>query len=458
MIKEVKLPEIAENIDEATVIKVLVKEGDNVEEEQSLIEIETEKAASDIPSPVDGTVKEIKVEEGKEIKVGEVILTIDTEGGDGKEEQKDDEGKDDEKEGKEKEEKGKKEVGKEDKQQDEMKKEEEEEEGEKEKEEEEEDKKDSYSEEEEKEIREEEQDEEKKIVPASPGVRRFARELGVDIQKVKGTGPSGRIMKEDVKGYTKKAITKGGKAGGISPIELPDFSRWGDTERKPLSKVRQITAENTQKSWQNIPHVTQFDKADGGNVEAFRQKYGKVVEKAGSKLTVTSILLKICSLALQTYPRFNSSLDEDANEIIYKKYINIGVAVDTDRGLLVPVVKDVDKKSITDLALELDDLAKRSRNKKIKPDEMEGGNFTISNLGGIGGTGFTPVIFPPQVAILGVARSETEAVLEDGKFVPRVKLPLSLSYDHRVIDGADGARFLRLIAESLENPMAIFLK
>jgi pyruvate dehydrogenase E2 component (dihydrolipoamide acetyltransferase) len=283
----------------------------------------------------------------------------------------------------------------------------------------------------------------------------------VDIQQVAGTGPGGRITVEDVKAHAKQML-QGGAAGAAAPAAaggmpqpapLPDFSRFGETSREPMSQVRKITADNTTRSWQTIPHVTQFDNADVTALEEFRQKFGKRVEKAGGKLTVTAMLLKIVGRALETFPRFNASLDSQTKEIVYKHYVNVGVAVDTDRGLLVPVIKDVDKKSITDLALELADVAGRARGKKIKPDEMDGGNFTISNLGGIGGTAFTPVVLPPQVAILGVARSSWQPVYTDGEFEPRLILPLSLSYDHRIIDGADGARFLRWICDVMENPL-----
>ncbi len=281
----------------------------------------------------------------------------------------------------------------------------------------------------------------------------------MDIQQVAGAGPGGRITAEDVKAHAKQRLQGGGAAapaavGGLAqPAPLPDFSRFGETSREPMSQVRKITADNTTRSWQTIPHVTQFDNADVTALEDFRQKFGKRVEKAGGKLTVTAMLLKIVARALETFPRFNASLDSQTKEIVYKHYVNVGVAVDTDRGLLVPVVKDVDKKSITDLALELADVAGRARSKKIKPDEMEGGNFTISNLGGVGGTAFTPVVLPPQVAILGVARSSWQPVYNGEGFEPRLILPLSLSYDHRIIDGADGARFLRWICDVMENPL-----
>jgi pyruvate dehydrogenase E2 component (dihydrolipoamide acetyltransferase) len=280
----------------------------------------------------------------------------------------------------------------------------------------------------------------------------------VDIYQVEGTGPGNRILIDDVKAFAREKISGRESMGmGGMGIALPDFSKWGETERKPLSKVREITAENTWKSWNANPHVTQFDKADITGLEQFRNQYAEKVEKAGGKLTVTAMLLKLAAFALQQFPRFNSSLDMQQQEIIYKKYIHIGVAVDTDRGLLVPVVKDVDKKSLIELAVELGSLAQKARNKKISPDEMEGGNFVISNLGGIGGTNFTPVIFPPQVAILGVARAETQPVYQEGEFKPRLILPLNVSYDHKIIDGADGARFLRWICQALENPMSIFL-
>jgi pyruvate dehydrogenase E2 component (dihydrolipoamide acetyltransferase) len=298
-------------------------------------------------------------------------------------------------------------------------------------------------------------------VPAAPSTRRLAREIGVDIHTVAGSGPGGRITAEDVKAHAKQRL-QGGAAGAAAapaaggmpqPAPLPDFSRFGETSREAMSQVRKITADNTTRSWQSIPHVTQFDNADVTALEEFRQKFGKRVEKAGGKLTVTAMLVKIAARALETFPRFNASLDSQTKEIVYKHYINIGVAVDTERGLLVPVIKDVDKKSITDLALELADVAGRARSKKIKPEEMEGGNFTISNLGGIGGTAFTPVVLPPQVAILGVARSSWQPVYTDGELEPRLILPLSLSYDHRLIDGADGARFLRWICDVVENPL-----
>ena len=290
----------------------------------------------------------------------------------------------------------------------------------------------------------------------------------MDIQRVSGSGPGGRISRDDVKSEARRIVkgrqpAEGGAEGpggaAASPAaELPDFSKWGPIEKQPMSKVRRITAGSTSTAWRAIPHVTQFDRADLRTMNGFRQSYKKKVAEAGGKLTVTAILLKILASALKVFPQFNASLDLANEQIIYKRYYHLGVAVDTDRGLLVPVIRDVDKKDVTQVAVELTELAERTRNKKIKPDELEGATFTLSNLGGIGGTNFTPIVYHPQVAILGVARAYRELILEEngsGREAVRARtiLPLALSYDHRVIDGADGARFLRWIAEALENPL-----
>ncbi|HKJ42601.1 MAG TPA: 2-oxo acid dehydrogenase subunit E2, partial [Sunxiuqinia sp.] len=234
-----------------------------------------------------------------------------------------------------------------------------------------------------------------------------------------------------------------------------DFSKWGLVSMEPMSTIRKVTAKKVQEAWQIVPHVTQFDEADITRLEKFRKQNQESVAKQGGKLTVTALLLKIAGLAMQRFPRFNASLDEENEQIIYKHYYHIGVAVDTPQGLLVPVVRDVNSKSLVELSVELKDLAKRARDKNISSDEMQGGSFTISNLGGIGGTGFTPIVYAPQVAILGVSRSKYQQVLVDDKFKKRLVIPLSLSYDHRVIDGADGARFLRWISDVIENPYAI---
>jgi len=246
---------------------------------------------------------------------------------------------------------------------------------------------------------------------------------------------------------------------GLTPaVYLPDFSKWGEIEREPMSKVREKTATHLSGAWATVPHVTQFDKADITEMEKLRKQFAPKAEAEGGKLTMTAILLKICAAALRVFPQFNASVDMQNKEIVYKKYLNIGVAVDTDRGLLVPVIRDVDDKNIVDLSVELTQIAQKTRDRKLSLEEMQGGNFTISNLGGIGGTAFTPIVNAPEVAILGVSRSKYEPVYDNGKFEPRLMLPLSLSYDHRLIDGADGARFIRWVVEAIEQPFKIVLE
>jgi pyruvate dehydrogenase E2 component (dihydrolipoamide acetyltransferase) len=432
MIKEIKLPEIAENIESATVLSILVSKGDKIKKDDNIAEMESDKAAFDLPTDVSGEIKEIKVSVGDEVKVGQVVMTVETDTDEDEEEEKDKESKEESEADQEKDEK--------DDTHDE------------------EDviKKDAADDQEE---QDHDQPKGKMEVAAAPSIRRLARELGIDIYKVEGTGPGDRITAEDVKAYAKEIARKSiDKASIRDDYELPDFSKYGSIERKPLNSIRKRIADNMQASWQSIPHVFQFDKADITNLETFRKKYGKEAENAGGKLTITAILVKIMAQALKTFPNFNASLDLENDEIIFKNYYHIGVAVDTDRGLLVPVIKDVDRKSIISLATELDEMAKKTRNKKIKPDELQGGNIAISNLGGIGGTNFTPIIYRPNVAVLGVSQTRLEPQYMDGEFKPRQMLPLSLSYDHRAIDGAEGARFLRWFCESLENPLLIMFK
>ncbi|MGH7451592.1 MAG: 2-oxo acid dehydrogenase subunit E2, partial [bacterium] len=304
--------------------------------------------------------------------------------------------------------------------------------------------------------------ERKEIAAAAPSTRRFAREIGIDINTVPGSGPGGRISIEDVKAFARqvnqqKAAPRVGFAV-IEPESLPDFTKWGEVERKPMSKIRQATARHLSFAWATIPHVTQFDKADITELEKLRKQYGKKVEASGGKLTVTAILLKIISAALKVFPQFNASIDMAKHEIVYKKYYHIGVAVDTEHGLLVPVIRNVDRKNIIALSVELTQVAEKARNRKLSLDDMQGGNFSISNLGGIGGTGFTPVVNAPEVAILGISRGQMEPIYLNGNFEPRLMLPLSLSYDHRLIDGADAARFLRWVAEAIEQPFRIVLE
>ncbi len=296
--------------------------------------------------------------------------------------------------------------------------------------------------------------------PAAPSVRRIAREIGIDINEVKGTGPGGRISMNDVKAHSKKLHQekKSGGGFGIKQEPLPDFTKYGAIEKVEMSKIRKVTAEHLSYAWAVIPHVTQFDKADITQLEKARKDYNAKLKDSKSKLTVTAILLKIIAASLKEFPQFNSSIDMETKEIIHKKYFNIGIAVDTERGLMVPVIKDVDKKNINDLSTEMGELAQKARDKKISLEELQGGCFTITNLGGIGGTAFTPVVNSPEVAILGVSRGSYEPVYNGyGVFEPRLMLPLSLSYDHRIIDGADAVRFLRWVIEALENPLQLLI-
>ena len=441
MKKEIKIPEIAENVETGLIAGILVSKGDNVKADQSLVEIETDKATTDLPSPYDGVIEEIRVEEGDEVKVNQTIMIIETEGNDAEsagagsdekapdkqEEEKEaitDQDKADKKEDKQQVESGE---DTKEKKADETK---------------------SSKETEQKETESGRKD--LSDIPASPSVRRLAREQGVDLTKVKGSGPGNRISAEDIKRYSEEPA-----ASAPKEIELPDFSQWGPTSVEAMSNIRKITSKNTQQAWKTIPHVTQFDEADMTNLENFRKSYQDKVEKAGGKLTVTAILLKIAGFALQKFPRFNASLNTQNEQIIYKHYVNVGIAADTKQGLLVPVVRDVNKKSLTELSVELTELAQKARDKKIALDELQGGNFTISNLGGIGGTNFTPIVLPPQVAILGVSRAKYQQVYVDDDFQKRLIIPLSLSYDHRIIDGADGARFLRWICDVIEDPYAL---
>lgn len=515
MKKEIKIPDIAENVDEGVIGRILVSKGDQVKEDQPVVEVETDKAATDIPSPYTGTIDEIKVEEGDEVTVDQVIMIVEVKDdgdGDADTDEKDDDKADQAEEGTEKkkeqdDEGGEDTAGEETEAEESGKKEKAESgEGESEKDEDDEEapgKEDEgidedseepgESEEADKEDGEDEapgEDEEQKKdeaekqpaasgqktagedIPAAPSVRRMAREAGVDISEIKGSGPGSRITAEDIEAAKETTKKEGEKKKGAKPsgekkkagaadresaIELPDFSKWGETKKEKMNTVRKITARTMTASWQQIPQVTQFDEADITDIEAFRQQHKDDYEKQGGKLTVTAILLKIAAFALQKFPRFNSSIDTSDNILVMKQYINIGVAVDTDKGLIVPVIRDTDKKSLADISVETVELAKKARENEISSEELQGGNFTISNLGGIGGTGFTPIVYAPQVAILGVSKASYKQVFMDDRFQQRLVLPLSVTYDHRVIDGADGARFLKWICDVLEDPYALLM-
>ena len=440
MVEEIRLPEISENVESGEVIEILVKEGDFIQVEEPIVELETEKAAFEVPSPVSGKVVEINIQQGQEVKVGQTLIKVDTEAQKGQEktsptkqpkpenkkpavEQKAVESSHSEKIPKETESEG------------------------------------PSTEVEQIELAEKEPVSTTATAPASPSVRQLARELGIDVNEVAGSGPDSRISADDVKKYAKSLIAGVPVAASAKQSKaLPDFTKWGSIERKAMTATRKKIADTLNYTWSNVPQVTQYDQADITILEQFRHQYSQKVEEAGGKLTITSILLKVVASALKEFPIFNASVDEEKEEIIYKKYFNIAVAVDTDRGLLVPVVRDVDKKGILQLSVELTQLAEKTRQHKVSPEEMTGGNFTISNLGGIGGTSFAPIIYWPQVAILGVARSSKRPVYINGGFEPRLILPLSLSYDHRIIDGAEALRFLRWIAENLEKPFLLAIQ
>jgi pyruvate dehydrogenase E2 component (dihydrolipoamide acetyltransferase) len=495
---EFKIPELGENVTAGDVVRVLVKAGDSIEKDQPVLELETDKATIEVPSSVSGTVQDVKVKQGDKVKVGQVVLTV----GDGaaapakpaetpaekpaaakseaesaakapaadqskeaaadkapkpkpqpagaaeegglsqaatperKEEPKEVEGQEDQNKPRQKprgevvdinrgarggQQQPAQPVGAEAPR--------------------------------------------RPPAPAAPSVRRLARELGVDIAQVTGSGPEGRISIEDVQLYVKNALgnLQTARTGVPAAVPLPDFSKWGEVERKPMSNIRRKTSEHLSHAWNAIPHVTQHDRADITAVEGLRKKYAPQAEKAGGKLTMTAIALKFVAGALQRFPQFNSSIDLAANEIVYKKSIHVGVAADTPRGLLVPVIRDVDRKGIFGLSKELAQASEKARNGKLGLDDMQGAGFTITNLGGIGGTSFTPIVNWPEVAILGISRGSWEPVWrpagveDEGAFEPRLMLPLSLSYDHRVIDGADAARFLRWVCEAFEQPFVLSL-
>ena len=451
---EFTLPELGENISQGDLVRLMIAPGAKVSEGQPVMELETDKAVIEVPSSVSGVVKDIKVKEGEKIKVGQVIFTL--EGGaqaqaettrprsapvehvsgqhgarlafqaairaEGKTEEQ---------------------ALPPDQPQQSLQQ--------------------TFTMP--VQLGKVAGTEHREAIPAAPHVRRFAREVGVDIYEVKGTGPGGRISEDDVKTYAKGLLSAAAtaahapRAGHLAQPQLPDFAKWGKVERVPIRGVRRKTAEHLAEAWSTVPHVTQHDRADITELEQLRARFAPKAEEAGGKMTVTAIALKVCAAALKVFPQFNASIDIEKEEIVYKQYINIGVAADTDRGLLVPVIRDVEKKNIVELAVELSQLSKKARDKKLLPADMEGGTFTITNLGGIGGIGFTPIVNYPEVAILGLSRSRIEpewiGSKDTGKFEPRLILPLSLSYDHRLIDGADAARLLRWIAEAFEQPFLL---
>jgi pyruvate dehydrogenase E2 component (dihydrolipoamide acetyltransferase) len=415
MLIDIFLPELGENITEGTVSKVLVKAGDVLKKGQNILEMETNKAVLEVPSQNEGVIKEILVKAGATVKVGQAIFKIESGASPAAVTTKAAPASP---------------AGAPAARPDVQPK---------------------------AQVRTPAEASQpttiympvRKDVHAAPSVRLFAREIGIDIAQVPGTGAGGRISTDDVKAYAKSIITGG--ASRTTEPSLPNFAKWGGIKREPMNNVRRKTAEHLSHAWQAIPHVTQFDKADITQLEQLR----KNLAGQGKKLSVTPFLVKVTAAALKRFPQFNASIDMAANEIVYKNYCNIGVAVDTDRGLLVPVIKNADQKTVLQISDELTAMAERARARKTTIEEMQGGCFSISNLGGIGGTFFAPIVNWPEVAILGVSRGVMEQVYVGDQFVTRLMLPLSLSYDHRVIDGADGARFIRFIAEALQNPGAI---
>ena len=447
---EFKLPELGENISQGDLVRLMIAPGTRVSEGQPVMELETDKAVVEVPSSVSGVVKEIKVKEGEKVKVGQVIFTLEGGAPSQTDPQRARSAPVEHVSGQHGARLAFQAA-----------------------------------------IRAEGKTEEQALppdqpmqappvfsmpvqlgkvagtehrlpIPAAPSVRRLAREVGVDIYEVKGSGPGGRISEDDVKGFAKSLLQAASvaaqappRAGHFAQPQLPDFAKWGKIERVSMRGVRRKTAEHLAEAWNTIPHVTQHDRADITELEQLRARFAPKAEEAGGKMTVTAIALKVCAAALKVFPQFNASIDLEKEEIVYKQYIHIGVAADTDRGLLVPVIRDVDKKNIVELAVELSQLSKKAREKRLTPEEMQGGTFTITNLGGIGGVGFTPIVNHPEVAILGLSRSRMEPEWINNKFEPRLILPLSLSYDHRLIDGADAARFLRWIAEAFEQPFLL---
>lgn len=433
-IETIYLPKLEQGAQSVEILKLKVKEGDAVKKDQILYEFETDKATVEVPSDFDGIIEKIFVKEREKISIDRPIMTIKI-AAEVSKKSLETANKNVEKVSDSVETPSyiKKEISEPVKQ----------------------------SKEETVNYTAKFEIDPTKLVPAAPTVRRFAREIGIDINQVKGSGPGGRITINDVKAYSKKLNEERAKVPvgySTKTAELPDFSSFGKIEIKEMTNIRHKTAENMSFAWTIIPHVTQHDKADITELEKLRKMYARAAEQAGGKLTITAILLKIVASALKAFPQFNASVDMKNKTIIYKKYYNIGIAVDTERGLLVPVIKNVDKKNIIELSKELVEIVEKARAKKISPEDLQGGCFTITNLGSIGGSYFTPIVNWPEVAILGVSKATYEAVYIDGKFEPRLMLPLSLSYDHRIIDGADGARFLKWIIDAIQQPFLLALE
>lgn len=436
---DVKLPQLAEGVESGTVVGILVSEGQEVKKDQPFMELETQKAVGSIPAPDSGTVTKIHVKEGMEVSVGQTLISIDTQGGAAK--SADANAKpaqtrpvEPERERREQE-------------------------------------RPAAPQQAPRDARPETNSEDYHYEsrsgappPAAPSIRKIARDLGIDLSRVKGSEAGGRIVMQDVRAYiqrlqqlalgqTAKEAREGDAAtsGAPRPEEAIDFAKWGPIRREKMSNIRRTVARRMVQSWTTIPKINQFDDADITSLLALRKKFAPAYEKKQAHLTLTPFILKVVAGALQKHPRLNSTLDEPANEIIFKDYFHIGVAVDTEAGLIVPVVRDVDKKSLLELSRALNELTEKTRLRKVSIDDLQGGTFTISNQGSIGGSHFTPIIYAPQVAILGVGQGGPKPVVVDGKVAVRTVVPLCLAYDHRVLDGGDAVRFLREIVAGLES-------
>lgn len=438
MAKEFRLQDPGEGIHEAEIVEVQVSAGDRVEDGDIVLVVETDKAAIEIPAPFTGRVEEVRVEEDQVVEVGDVLMTYSEDGAAEEEaaevEAAEEEAAEDAADG-EKERPGAEAA--------------------------------------------EAEDEKKSAetpVPASPSTRRLARELGIDLRNVQGSGPEGRVTAEDVRGFEESTAPREEEGAeearapeGGAPFRtlvekvppLPDFSTWGPVRREPLRRIRRSVARRMTLAWWEIPHVTHHEVADITALEAFRTEHEEAVAKEGGKLTLTVLILKASVAALKAHPRFNTSLDVEAGEIVFKDYYNIGLAVDTEQGLVVPVIRNADRKSITELAVEIPEMVRRIKAGKTTPEDVQGGTFTLTNPGPLGGTSFSPIVRHPEVAILGTAAARLEPVvrgdLEDYEIVPRLMLPLVLAFDHRVNDGADAARFMNTVVETLDDTDALLL-
>lgn len=441
MLKEIVVPDIGD-FESVDVIEVLVAAGDAIAEEDSMISVESDKATMEIPAPEGGVVKEVKVAVGDKISQGSLILLLEPSAEPAVviEQTASHEAEPAIQKTTEEDVSDVAEFAR--------------------------------SATPESSLKPVENTVPKKLSPtvkidevafskayASPSVRKFARELGVDLGRVEGSGRNGRVIREDVQAYVKRALAQGTTGGGlgVAPMPVIDFSYWGEVETKPLTKINKLTGQFLHRNWVTVPHVTQFDEADITDLEAFRKSMAAEYKDKGIKITPLIFLIKALVSALKEFPRFNASLDSSGENLIFKQYFNIGIAVDTSDGLVVPVVCDVDRKSLVDIATELGEISIKARDKKLRPEEMKGGSITISSLGGIGGTQFTPIVNAPEVAILGVSRHKMQPVWNGEEFIPRLILPLSLSYDHRVIDGADGARFTAFLSRVLSDTRRLLL-